>query len=412
MSAQEPLAGVRTAISGLIAGQLQPIVDEWVEFARSKVPPSQDFTTDELADHAAVLLLAIAADLRDAQVPAKSQGGRCANAPDITQVARDHAEQRFVQGFTFDHLVSEFRALRASVLRRWTGQIDVPQQEDLDDLIRFGEAMDQALSASALLYAKKVEASRNLLLGVLGHDLRTPVGVIQMSATYLLRTDRLDGAQTQATARILTSSQRIAAMVTDILDFTQTAFGVTLPLTPAPADMGALARAIVTEVTALVPGSRVELSTEGDLTGRWDGSRISQMLSNLLANAVQHGDRTQAVTVRAWDDGPQVRLEVSNAGIPIGHQALKTLFLPLRQAPAAEGERRTGSSGLGLGLYITREIALAHGGQVEVESTSDGTTFSVRLPRTPPRSKDRRAASIARLAADRAEPPSTNPALY
>lgn len=384
-------------ISDFTEQQLGPIVDEWVDFARTKVPGSLDFTREELADHARVLLMAVAADIRQPEGAEarheKSQGDNPSNAPAITRMARDHAAQRFGQGFSFDDLVSEFRALRASVIRRWTRQVQQPTGEDLEELTRFGEAMDQALAASASMYSAKVDESRNLLLGVLGHDLRTPLGVVQMSARYLLRADTLDGPQTKAAARILTSSERMSAMVKDILDFTQTAFGLTLPLSPAPADMGALATTIAGEVTTLIPECQVQLSMEGDLAGRWDGARIGQLLSNLLANAVQHGDRSQPVVMRVSGDEKMVSVEVQNKGRPISAQAQKTLFLPLRQSGTAEGEGRTGSSGLGLGLYITREIATAHGGSIDVTSDSAGTTFRVRLPRTPPLSKDRRAAN-------------------
>jgi len=382
-------------ISDFTEQHLDPIVDEWVEFARTRVSPAQYFTREELADHARVLLLAVAADMRESQGAQarheKSLGESPDNAPEVTRIAQDHAAQRFYQGFSFDHLVSEFRALRASVIRRWTRQLEHRRPGDIDELTRFGEAMDQALSASASLYAKKVDDSRNLLLGVLGHDLRTPLGVVHMSASYLLRTDTLGGAQTKAAARILTSSERMSAMVKDILDFTQTAFGVALPISPSPTDMGLLARNIVGEVCTVFPECEVQLRCEGDLAGRWDGARIGQMLSNLLANAVQHGDTTEPVNVRVSSGGERVRLEVRNKGTPIPAEAQKTLFLPLRQAPTAEGERRTGSSGLGLGLYIAREIAIAHGGRIDVTSNKDSTTFCVSLPRTPPLSKDRRA---------------------
>lgn len=387
-------------ISDFTEQQIGPIVDEWVEFARTKVPASHDFSREELADHARVMLMAVAADVRQPQGAAerheKSQGDDPSNAPDVTRIAGDHAAQRFTQGFTFDDLVSEFRALRASVIRRWTAQLQQTTAQDLNQLTRFGEAMDQALAASASLYSRKVDESRNLLLGVLGHDLRTPLGVVQMSARYLLRTDTLDGAQTKAAARILTSSERMSAMVRDILDFTQTAFGVTLPLSPAPADMGELATTIVGEVTTLIPECHVQLSVEGDLSGRWDGARIGQLLSNLLANAVQHGDRSQTVLLRVSGDETTVSIEIQNQGKPIPAEAQKTLFLPLRQSAAADEDGRTGSSGLGLGLYITREIALAHGGSIEVTSDAAGTAFHVRLPRTPPPSKDRRATSANR----------------
>jgi len=377
-------------VPDLITDQLAPIVEEWVEFARTRVRGSHGFTHEQLADHSKLLLQAIAADLRQPQDADarhdKAQGNAPGNSPDITRTARDHAAQRFRQGFTFDGLVSEFRALRASVSRRWSQQLAQPGRGDIEELTRLGEAMDQALSESASFYANKVEDSRNLLLGMLGHDLRTPLGVVQMSAATLLRTETLDGAQTKAVARILTSSQRMGTMVKDILDFAQTTFGVTLPISPAPADMGAIARTIAGEITTILPDARVAVSLDGDLGGCWDAGRIGQMISNLLANAAQHGDPSRPVNVRIRGDGEEVTVRVENKGTPIPPEAQGTIFLPLRQAPAAQGELRAGSSGLGLGLYITREIAQAHGGSVDVTSDRDLTAFVVRLPRVPPAS--------------------------
>ncbi len=386
------------SMSDFIEKQVDPIVDEWVEFAHNRLPPTHGFTHEELADHAKVLLLALAADIRQTQAAQarheKSQGDRPNNAPDVTSIARDHAAQRFDQGFSFDHLISEFRALRASVIRRWTAQLGQPRHEDLDELTRFGESMDQALSESTSLYSKKVDDSRNLLLGVLGHDLRTPLGVVHMSAHYLLRADTLTGAQTKAVARILTAADRMRGMVKDILDFTQTAFGVALPITPAAADFGEITRNIVSEVSSLHPDSRIELTCEGDLTGRWDAARIGQMLANLVANAVQHGASGEPITVVVDGDNDAVRVQVSNAGIPIPAEARENLFSPMRQRPTTERERRAGSSGMGLGLYITKEIAVAHGGSVELTSDEEQTTFWVRIPRTPPLSADRRATTL------------------
>ena len=375
-------------ISDCTEQQIEAIVDEWVGFARNRRPAAHDLSRDDLADHAKVLLLAIATDMRNSQGAEakhdKSRGDRPENAPEITRIAREHAAQRFEQGFSLDDLVSEFRALRASVIRRWRLQLAHPGGDDIDELTRFGEAMDQALSESATLYSTKVDNSRNLLLGVLGHDLRTPLGVVHMSASYLLRTDTLDGPQTKATARILNSAERMKAMVNDILDFTQTAFGVPLPIAPSPTDIGEVAKNIVGEVTTLLPASRVELSCEGDLSGQWDGARVGQMLSNLIANAAQHGKSETPVAVSIAGAKEEVTVEVWNASVPISPETQKTLFLPLRQAPAVEGNRQAGSSGLGLGLYITKEIAVAHGGSIAVTSGEEGTSFIVRLPRFPP----------------------------
>lgn len=382
-------------IDEVIEQQIEPIVHEWVEYAQTLLSPSHGLTRIELADHAKVLLLAIGADMEQAQGAQakhdKSQGNQPENAPNLTDVSEDHALQRFDQGFSLDDLISEFRALRASVIRRWVEQVRQPQVQDLEELTRFGESMDQALSASASLYSKKVDDSRNLLLGVLGHDLRTPLGVVSLSAHFLLRADTLTGTQTKAVARIMTAAERMKGMVKDILDFTQTAFGVALPISPGRADFGDITRSIVGEVSALHPDTRMDLTCEGEFSGRWDAARVGQMLANLLANAAQHGAPGEPVSIVVDGDEDSVRVQVSNAGPPIPLEARENLFSPLRQQPTTEGQRHAGSSGLGLGLYITKEIAVAHGGAVVVKSDEDGTTFTVRLPRTPPIAADRRA---------------------
>jgi signal transduction histidine kinase len=385
-------------IGEFIRQQVEPIVEEWVEFAQTRLPAAHGFAREELADHARVLLLAIADDVEQNQgaqsTREKSQGNRPGNAPEVTRIAREHAAQRFEQGFSFDHLVSEFRALRSSVIRRWCEQLKDPRDSDLNELTRFGESVDQALSESTSFYSKKVDDSRNLLLGVLGHDLRSPLGVVYTSTHYLLSADTLTPAQTKAVVRIQTAAERMRGMVKDILDFTQTAFGVALPITPAPADFGAVARNIVAEVSALHPDAVVQLTCDGDLSGRWDAGRIAQMMANLIGNAVQHGAPGAPVIVTVDADANEVQVQVSNAGVPIPAEAVENLFAPLRQTPTTEGERSAGSSGLGLGLYITKEIAVAHGGSVDLTSTEEGTTFCVRLPRTPPAAADRRANNL------------------
>jgi signal transduction histidine kinase len=374
-------------VADFIEHDIDHIVCEWVEFARSRLPTSHSWSFEDLADHAKVLLLAIAEDIGHAQGAQrqhdKSQGQVASNAPDITRIARDHAAQRFAQGFSLDHLISEFRALRASVIRRWTKQLDAANMEALEDLTRFGEAMDQALTESASLYSVKVDHSRNLLLGVLGHDLRTPLGVVHMTANYLLRRDTLGGTETKAVARILTSAERMKAMVDDILDFTRTALGVPLPVAPAPANIGDIAVNIVGEVRTLHPESKVEVSCDGALLGNWDAARIGQMLSNLISNAVQHGDREKPVTVKVSGEADEVVVRVHNEGQPIPLETRKNLFTPLRHTWSAEAEANAGSSGLGLGLYISRTIAEAHGGSIDVSSDEQGTAFLVRLPRAP-----------------------------
>lgn len=377
-------------ISDFVEQNLDPVLDEWVEFARSRQPTAHRLSHKELADHARVLLGAIAADIRTPQGEEagreKAEGNAPENAPDITRTAREHAELRFAQGFLTDDLLSEFRALRASVVRRWTEALEDPGRESLDELSRFGEAMDQALFTSVNLYSTKVDDARKLLLGVLGHDLRTPLGVVSMTSEQLLRSGCLDAQQSNSVARIHRSANRIQTMVDDILDFTRTALGVRMPVVPIAANMGDIARTISEEVGAAYPRATVHLACEGPLEGTWDIGRIGQLLSNLTSNAIQHGDHGKAVLIKVAGEKDAVAVSIHNEGPAIPAETQSTLFTPLRQAWSAEAETHAGSSGLGLGLYIAREIALAHGGSIDFSSDARGTTFRARLPRTPPAS--------------------------
>jgi signal transduction histidine kinase len=375
-------------ISELIKQELISVVDEWVEMAPSKQPATYRLSNEELADHARVLLQAMAADVRTYQSTnaghEKAEGNAPGNAPDITRIARDHAEQRFKQGFVLDDLLSEFRALRASITRRWAGQLEHTAGDAVNELSRFDEAMDQALAGSVSLYSTRVDDARNLLLGVIGHDLRTPLGVVSMTSDYLLKAGALGQGNSDALGRIFRAAERMKSIVDDILDFTRTALGVSLPVTLAPANMGDIVEQIASEVSAVYPGSQVEVSRDGELTGQWDAARVAQLLSNLIANAVQHGEDGKAVSVRVRGDRNEVVLRVHNDGPPIPEETMRTLFTPLRQTWSMEAEKHSGSSGLGLGLYIAREIAVAHGGSIDVSSDVRGTAFLVRLPTRPP----------------------------
>jgi signal transduction histidine kinase len=365
------------------------IVAEWVKFSETMLPAARDMSPKALADHARVLLLAVVADLRTSQgdqaQDEKSRGKLPDNSPNITRTARDHASQRFAQGFSLEQMVAEYRALRASVIRRWSEQLGPVKRAALDDLTRFGETLDQGLTESLGWYSKKVEESRGLMLGVLGHDLRNPLGATHMSAQFLLRSEGLNGGQTKTVARILKSTDKMRVMVDDLLDFTRTALGLYLPIAAVMADMGELCREVVAELVAMHPDRTLVLEATGELEGCWDPARIGQLLSNLVANAVQHSPRDSTVAIHVVGQAESVNVRVHNEGLPIAADARATLFLPLRQTPKEGEEFPTGSSGLGLGLYIAKEIAVAHGGGIDVISTaSQGTIFSVRLPRRPP----------------------------
>ncbi len=372
-----------------IQQEINPLVEEWEAFARTSIPPARMLSVEELSDHARVLLLAVVADMQGAQAKQakhdKSRGDLPNNSPKVTETAHGHAQHRFDQGFSLNEMVSEYRALRASVLRRWAEAMGPVDHAVLDGVVRFGETMDQGLTESISWYIGKVDESRGLLLGVLGHDMRTPLGAARMSAQYLLQSEPLDQKQMKAVVRIVNSTGRMRSMVDDLLDFTQTSLGLKLPIVRAPLDIGDACREVVSEVEALHPDRIVEFQREGELTGNWDSARIAQMVANLVANAAQHGDPDVPIRVSIRDEGDAIAIQVHNHGGSIPPETRGTLFEPLKQTPRSGTDRHKGSSGLGLGLYIAKEIAVAHGGSIEVESTElEGTSFVVRLPRKAP----------------------------
>jgi PAS domain S-box-containing protein len=218
-----------------------------------------------------------------------------------------------------------------------------------------------------------------LFVGILGHDLRNPLSAITTAAN-LLETRADSDKIAKPASRIVASADRMERMISQLLDFTRIRLGRGLPLDRARVNLGEIARTIIEE-TEPVHRREIKLEKSGDLAGMWDRDRLSQLLSNLAANACQHGGQGSPILISV--DGSQrevVQLEVKNSGA-IPQHLLPVVFEPLRHS-GERHEKREGSSGLGLGLYITRQIALAHGGAVRVESTeARGTRFVVELPR-------------------------------
>jgi signal transduction histidine kinase len=165
-------------------------------------------------------------------------------------------------------------------------------------------------------------------------------------------------------------------MVRDLLDFTRGRLGGGIPAAPQPVDLGDLCRDVADEFRTAHPDRVFHVETAGDLAGRWDPDRLAQALANLCKNAIDYGAPGTAVELRACGAGEAVEVSVANAGGPIAPDALPFLFDPYRRA----SDRRQ-RSGLGLGLFIVREIARAHGGTVEPTSTGGRVVFTLRLPR-------------------------------
>jgi signal transduction histidine kinase len=216
-----------------------------------------------------------------------------------------------------------------------------------------------------------------MFVGILGHDLRNPLSAITTAASVLLR--RADNERNgRRAARILNSANRMGRMIDQILDFTRIRLGQGLPLACKPTDLAELCRLVIDEFEGeTLP--EVQVETVGEALGIWDPDRLSQLISNLLGNAIEHGDRAQPVGIRVdASDSRVVVLEVRNSGA-VAPEVVPLIFEPFR---AAEDRKHARSSGLGLGLFITEQIAMAHGGRIDLKSSPDeGTRFVVRLPR-------------------------------
>jgi signal transduction histidine kinase len=375
-------------LAAFILTNREPILAEWEAFARTCAPASGPMDVAALRDHADAMLRVIAADLATPQgrfaQSEKSKGRAPAeDDSDARTAAEEHGTGRAQSGFTVAQMVAEYRALRASVIRLWTRAEGTLDAADIEDLTRFNEAIDQALAESVLRYNEDVEQAKETFLAILGHDLRTPLGAIQTSATFLLEAGELEEVERTLVARIGGSARRSVTMVGDLLDFTRSHLGAGIPIARAETDLGKLVREVVDEIGAAHPERPIRVDTRVAQRGRWDAARLSQALGNLVSNAVQHGAPGTKVTVNVGGTEREVRVSVHNRGAVIPPEQLDGLFNPMRarQAPRTTAARGpTGS--LGLGLYIAERIVRAHDGRLDVESSEEsGTTFTVHLPR-------------------------------
>ena len=370
-----------------ILANTEPILAEWEVFARS-IWPGAATDPATLRDHAEDILRATAEDMASEQSPAeqsdksKGDGGDGAASDGVNRASTQHGAGRVRSGFDLPAVAAEYRALRATVVRLWRESGPNPDLRDIDDLTRFNEAIDQSLAVAQRTYMEAVTRSRQLFLGILSHDLRGPLGAIMMSTQALSESGQLDRELSHLAAGAASSAAAMSRMINDLLDYTGAGLGATMPLSPAATDLGRLCREVVEETRAAHPGSEVRLQAHGDLGGTWDADRLRQVVSNLLGNAVQHGAGGGPIDVTATGGGNDVRLAVRNGGPPIPPGDLPTIFDPLvRGSPArSEKQRRPGS--IGLGLFIAREVAVAHGGDIVVTSSwAAGTVVTVRLPR-------------------------------
>ena len=262
---------------------------------------------------------------------------------------------------------------------RATHERDEARRERDDARTERDESAVQLRNARAEVdVLKEAEELRELFIGVLAHDLTNPLSAIVATADVILRRGALPEVEYEATARISSSASRALRMIDQLLDFTQSRLGGGLPVHPVTSDLARICRTTIDELQSDHPERVFALEVSGGCIGSWDPDRLARLVGNLIANAIQHGDPGTPVRVQLRDEGENVILQVANQGEPISAEFLPTIFEAFR--------RRTGenpSQGLGLGLFIARQIVEAHGGSIRVDSLAPArtTTVTVRLPR-------------------------------
>jgi len=384
-------------LSGFIRNNMEPILQAWEDFARTIEPPALTMDDSELRDHARQMLQAISADLAMPQSEhersAKSRGLGKRGEDDTA--AETHAEARLLSGYTVVQLVSEYRALRSSVLSLWAEALrgDV-HPTHMEDVTRFNEAIDQALAESVARYELMVKQTQNMFLAILGHDLRNPLGTVVTGSSFLMQALDIPPKYILVATRMFNSARRMSKLINDLLDFTRTHLGPGIPIRVRQGSLAAVCEEVVNELRTSHPEQLIDLTMPSHLDAIFDEGRMAQVLSNLIGNAIQYGSLETPVRVSMRASGADVIIDVSNQGTPVATGKLAAVFDPMVRiaagAHAADGDSAVSSSNyiertsLGIGLYISRQIVQAHGGTISLVSTqAEGTTFTVTMPRLP-----------------------------
>lgn len=363
-------------LAAFIERAKERILGDAVVFART-LTVLTEADEGQIRDHIPEMLQNIVDDLRRSQSEiasiAKSQGR--AAAADIRSQADTHGLQRARAGLSIDQLLAEYRALRSSVLRLW-GEELIPDQDAFRDIGRFNEAIDQAIAESVRAFASETEFRRQLFLAGLGHDLRGPLQAIGLTASAIAYKGP---PSIHAYTSVLTrSAERMSGLLDSLLDYNLVGLGGAMTVKRSKVDLKVECEEEVEILRAALPKANIELTVAGDCWGEFDSSRIREALGNLVSNAAKHGVDSQPVEIKVHGAQHAVVLTVSNAiEEPIPSAELALLFEPMRRRAKAHSSDR---KNLGLGLFITKEIAKAHGGEALALCNGDKISFTITIP--------------------------------
>lgn len=271
-------------------------------------------------------------------------------------------------------------------------QLAVDQMRRANEQLVFATLRAQTATAAARRANEAAQADRaalereaelrERLMNIVGHDLRNPVAAILMSAQHLLKDQRFTGRQFEILAGIEHSAARMRDLIENLIELSRAHRG-SLPVNLERTDLRAICRSVIIELElGRSAQGRFQCEFTGDTFGNWDPQRLSQIISNVAGNALDHGATDCPVLLRCKGQGDFVTLEIFNQGVPIPDAQLMVLFELSARRPRSRP--RGPGRNLGIGLYIVRELVKSHHGTIDVRSTAqDGTTFVIVLPRNP-----------------------------
>lgn len=368
-------------LSAFIRSSPDDIEREWENFARQVTSFAGELESSVLRDDLRDILTAMANDMDTVQSSeeqqAKSKGlGPRGGALDLITAA--HASARLDSGFNLEHAISEYRALRSSILFLWVRSAPGAREISLSEVTRFNETIDQAIAEVVRGFASTNELLNDQFVGALTHEIRNPLNTLALAAEGLAQSP-LEERQHHNVTLIKKNIRSIGRMVDDLAILVRSRMRVGLPLARESADLSAITEETLEAVQPTYPNAIFTVEKIGDVTGRWDKSRLQQMIFNLATNAITHSSNQQA-TIAIRGANADVVWTIWNRGEPIPADQQQLIFKPFVHRGRSTTDQP--SSGLGLGLFVVREIVEAHNGSIELASTAiGGTTFTVRLPR-------------------------------
>lgn len=368
-------------LSDFIRTARADIVAHAVAFAQTlPVLSSQAIDVAILSNHLPDVLDAVVLDLEQPQTRAESivkSEGRAVPVAWET-AAQTHGRMRAEVGLSVAQVVAEYRVLRSVIVRLWFEAGASEGSAAMKDLVRFNEAIDQAIAESVAFHVAEVERWRSTLLGVIGHDLRTPLSTVLMATDTLSRLAG-PGNLSAPIGLLQRGGARLTSLLDSLLEYNNASLGTAMTVYREPVDLGAACRSEIELLRSAFPGVSIGYEAAGSLAGRFDENRIREALTNLVSNAAQYRIPGTPVRVTATGEQDHVTLSVINDGEPIAPEVLETFFQPLRRRDV--GQRHGPRRNLGIGLFIVREIAHAHGGEVEALAAGGTVSFVMRLPK-------------------------------